>query len=174
MLGAQEVDVNSLAGQLTRLIMACGFGWLSACTDSPHHSVQVSGLQEEPSCSGSCDDARSRCRASCHGDTLCAADCQATWESCRLDCPDGSLASPQAPVISAHFSPPPPGSSSSVANAPTPVADAGLSGAAGSDMLNGIDLTGGAGINGINITGSGGLNGISITGVGGSGFSSGN
>jgi hypothetical protein len=165
--------VKSLAGQLTRLTMACGFAWLVACTDSPPRSVQVSGLQEQPSCSGSCDDTRARCRPPCRGDTLCAADCQAAWESCRLDCPGGSLDSPQAPVGSAHFNQPPKGASSDVAT-PTIVADAGLTGAAGSDGLNGISITGTGGINGINLTGSGGLNGIAITGVGGSAFSGSN
>jgi hypothetical protein len=167
MIATLEVAVKSFPGQLIRITLACGFAWLTACTDSPTHpQAKVSGLGAEPTCFGTCDDARGSCLADCHADLQCAADCQATWRSCRLDCPDGSLPSPQGPIGSVVFNKPPKGPAVNPPLPPVTVGDAGLAGAAGTTALNGLDVTASGGINGINI-GSAGIDGIYVTGVGG-------
>jgi hypothetical protein len=158
--------VKSFAGQLTRITIACGFAWLTGCTESPAHHAQASGLSVEPSCPGACDDTRGTCRAECHADVQCAADCQATWQTCRLDCPDGSLPLPDPPQHAIAFLKPPQGSAPDQMLPPVTAGDAGMMGAGGTAGLNGLDVTASGGINGINI-GAAGIDGIYVTGVGG-------
>lgn len=156
--------MKSFAGQLIRITLACGFAWLTACTDSPTHpQAKVSGLAVEPTCLGTCDDARGSCLADCHVDLQCAADCQGTWRSCRLDCPDGSLPSPEGPIGSIVFNKPP---KAPAVTPPLPPVNVGDAGQAGSGGLNGLDVTNSGGVNGINI-GAAGIDGIYVTGVGG-------